>query len=92
MVTDTTGKRNAEQEILYKKALLEAQNEAIPDSVLVVDTKGKMISFNKHFVELWRIPKEIIDAKDDKAALAFASTTRTESGMASFCASRSAFL
>ena len=74
MVTDTRENRNAEEEILYRKALLEAQNEAIPDSVLVVDTKGKMISFNKHFVELWRIPKEIIDAKDDTAALAFAMT------------------
>jgi PAS domain S-box-containing protein len=66
--------QNAEQEIFYRKALLEAQNEAIPDSLLVVDTKGKIISFNKHFVQLWRIPDEIIDAKDDKAALAFAMT------------------
>ena len=74
MVTNTTENRNGEQEILYRKALLEAQNEAIPDSVLVVDTKGKMISFNKHFVELWRIPKEIIDAKDDTASLSFAMT------------------
>src|SRR5215203_409024 len=74
MVTDSRENRNVEDEILYRKALLEAQNEAIPDSVLVVDTKGKMISFNKHFVELWRIPKEIIDAKDDTAALAFAMT------------------
>ncbi len=73
------------KEILLKKklpkkqwrmrgALLEAQNEAIPDAILIVDTKGKMISFNQHFIELWKIPEGIINRKDDAAALQYAMT------------------
>jgi hypothetical protein len=35
---------------------------------------GNMLSFNRHFATLWNIPKKIIDAKDDAAALEFAMT------------------
>lgn len=56
----------------YRKALLEAQNEAIPDAISVVDTKGKMLSFNRHFAALWNIPRDVIDNNDDTAGLAFA--------------------
>lgn len=63
-----------ENKLAYRTALLEAQNEAIPDAILIVDTKGKMLSFNKHFVSLWNIPEEIIERKDDSAALEFAMT------------------
>lgn len=57
---------------LYRTALLEAQNETIPDGMLIVDTKGKMIYFNSHFAELWGMPQHILDRHDDKAALQFA--------------------
>ncbi len=71
---DITEQKEAEEALLYRKALLEAQNEAVPDAILVVDTKGNMLSFNRHFATLWNIPKEIIDTKDDAAALQFAMT------------------
>ncbi|MHA4846691.1 PAS domain S-box protein [Flavitalea antarctica] len=71
---DITDRKLAENAIIYRKALLEAQNNAIPDAILIVDTKGAMISFNHHFAKLWNIPKEIINAKDDFAALEFAMT------------------
>ena len=71
---DVTEDKKAREALAYRTALLEAQNEAIPDAILIVDTKGKMLSFNQHFVELWNIPKEIVDRKDDAAALQFAMT------------------
>ncbi len=71
---DITEQKEAEEALRYRKALLEAQNEAIPDAILVVDTMGNMLSFNRHFATLWNIPKKIIDAKDDAAALEFAMT------------------
>ena len=70
-VLDITSRKQAEQAQLYRKAMLEAQNEAVPDAILIVDTKGGIISHNKHFVELWNIPPEIIEAKDDSAALKY---------------------
>lgn len=71
---DITEQKEAEEALRYRKALLEAQNEAIPDAILVVDTMGNMLSFNRHFAKLWNIPKKIIDARDDAAALQFAMT------------------
>ncbi len=71
---DITEEKAAKEALAYRSALLEAQNEAIPDAILIVDTKGKMISFNQHFVELWNIPEEIIKRKDDAAALQYAMT------------------
>lgn len=56
----------------FRNALFEAINEATPDGILVVDTNGKIILRNKRFEEIWRIPQEILETKDDKAALEFA--------------------
>ena len=62
--------QKAATEILeYRKALLESNNEANLDGALLVDAKGKIISYNKRFIEIWNMPKHIIDAKDDEAAL-----------------------
>ncbi len=74
MQRDITEEKVSKEALAYRSALLEAQNEAIPDAMLIVDTKGKMISFNQHFVELWKIPEDISKRKDDAAALQYAMT------------------
>ncbi len=75
---DITEEKAVKEALAYRSALLEAQNEAIPDAMLIVDTKGNMISFNQHFVELWKIPENIIKRKDDSAALQYAMTQLTD--------------
>ncbi len=75
---DITQEKVDKEKHAYRTALLEAQNEAIPDGILTVDTKGKIISYNNHFVTIWNIPQEIIDNKDDDAALRFAMTQLTD--------------
>ena len=52
----------------FRSALFEAQNEATPDGVLIVDAKGKMLLYNQRFSEIWNMPQHIIDNKDDEAA------------------------
>ena len=74
---DITEQREVEQASKYRQALLEAQNDAIPDGVLIVDTKGAMLSYNKNFATLWKIPADIIERRDDTAALQFAMTQVT---------------
>lgn len=68
-VADVHEEKQNEAALLYRKALLEAQNEAVPDAVLIVDTRGNILSYNSHFAGLWNIPQQIIEAKDDVAAL-----------------------
>ncbi|HZF65829.1 MAG TPA: PAS domain-containing protein, partial [Chitinophagaceae bacterium] len=62
----------------FRNALFEAQNEVTPDGVLIVDAKGKMLLHNSRFVEIWKMPDEILESKDDNAALQHAATMLLE--------------
>jgi PAS domain S-box-containing protein len=58
----------------FRNALFEAQNETTPDGVLIVDAKGKIILYNTRFAQIWNMPTEIMESKDDEAALRHAIT------------------
>ena len=77
-VTDQVEARKKVEDVMdksnFRNALLEAHNEATPDGVLIVNTRGKMLLHNKRFTEIWKIPEEIIDNEDDEAALQYAMT------------------
>lgn len=67
--TDTTSLHTAEQKLEFRTALLEAEMEASPEGVLVVSPEGRMLSYNRRFVEMWGIPQEVMSTKSDRAAL-----------------------
>jgi PAS domain S-box-containing protein len=69
IVRDISERKQAETQILFKNALLETQMEASIDGILVVDSAGKMISFNGRFVEMWGIPEEVVASRSDERAL-----------------------
>jgi len=52
-------------------SLLRATLESTADGILVVDTEGRIVSFNRRFVEMWRIPESIVASRDDNKALSF---------------------
>ncbi len=68
---DVTERMEDEEAIEKTLSLLKATLEATADGILVVDRDGKIVSFNRKFVEMWRIPPEIIASRDDNQALAF---------------------
>ncbi len=68
---DITDQKNTQEELLFKTALLEAQSETTIDGILVVDEQGKSILFNKRFGQMWNIPRQILDTKDDKKMLQY---------------------
>lgn len=67
LVTDVTAHLKAEEELRFQKMLLEAQNEASIDGILVVSEEGRILSYNKRFVEIWQIPEPVIGTRSGTA-------------------------
>lgn len=69
--------QRANEELEYVKksvdqslSLLSATFEATADGILVVDMQGRMLNVNNRFIQIWNIPKSIIESQDDKQVLA----------------------
>ncbi|MEO7803400.1 MAG: ATP-binding protein, partial [Actinomycetota bacterium] len=67
-MTDETLAQSDREETL---SLLKATLESTADGILVVNLDGKIISFNQKFLDLWRIPDEIAESRDDDRAIGF---------------------
>ena len=68
---DVTERKQTEESIEQALSLLKATVEATGDGILVVDNEGRIVSFNRKFVEMWHIPDGVMAARDDKEAMAF---------------------
>lgn len=58
-----------EQALRESEELLKATIEATADGILVVDENGKVLHANKRFAQIWNIPNELIETRDDKKLL-----------------------
>jgi PAS domain S-box-containing protein len=52
-------------------SLLNSTLNSIKEGILVVNLKGKIIFFNKKFLEIWNIPEEIICEKNDDKTIKY---------------------
>jgi PAS domain S-box-containing protein len=68
---DIAERRRAEESIQRTLSLLRATLESTADGILVVDSSGKIVTYNERFLEMWQIPREIMAPRDDKEVLAF---------------------
>jgi PAS domain S-box-containing protein len=71
LTRDITVRTLAEQSMQRAASLLQATLDSTADGILVVDSGGRISTFNRRFVEMWNIPQEVIDSRDDDEALAF---------------------
>ncbi|MEW6601047.1 MAG: PAS domain S-box protein [Nitrospirota bacterium] len=69
IVTDITARKKAEEAYLERDEELKAIIESSTDGILVVDSSGQVIHTNANFVEMWRIPDELIRTKSDEKLL-----------------------
>jgi two-component system NtrC family sensor kinase len=68
---DITIRKQAEEKLRDTLSLLSATLESTADGIIVVDQKGKIVSFNQKFLQLWRIPESVIESYEDDKVLAF---------------------
>jgi diguanylate cyclase (GGDEF)-like protein/PAS domain S-box-containing protein len=54
-------------------AILRAQQEATLDGILVVDSEGRILSYNRRFLEIWGIPDAVAASADDNTLLGYAA-------------------
>ena len=66
---DITARKHAEEELERSLSLLRATLESAADGVLVVDAEGETKLFNQRFVQMWRIPQDVLDSRDDERFL-----------------------
>ncbi|HEX8254976.1 MAG TPA: PAS domain S-box protein, partial [Thermoanaerobaculia bacterium] len=60
-------------ELRTSVAILKAQQEATLEGTLVVDNDGNVISYNRRFLEIWRIPPLSATSADDNELLGYAA-------------------
>ncbi len=66
-------RQRALEAIQVQKRLLEALTESVLDGILIVSPEGKMVHHNERFLEIWNFPPEIMEARSDERALAWAA-------------------
>lgn len=59
---DITERKRVEATLRLQKTLLEAQDEASIDGILVVSEAGQILSCNRRFVEMWGLRPDVIAA------------------------------
>jgi diguanylate cyclase (GGDEF)-like protein/PAS domain S-box-containing protein len=69
VVTDITQRKRRERELARRKAMLEAQAEATIDGLLVVDNERDISFYNERFLEIWDIPKNLVNRSPTEVSL-----------------------
>lgn len=62
-------RKQGEEALRHALALHEATLESTADGILVVDSEGRIHSFNRRFLEMWRVPSAIMARGNDEQAL-----------------------
>lgn len=71
VTSDITNRKNAESELEKSFSIIEATLESTADGILVVNNEGEIVKFNNKFLELWRMPREILESREDYKSINF---------------------
>src|SRR6185369_10781067 len=63
---DMRERKRAEREARRAVTLLHSTLDSTADGILVTDDQGHILTYNQRFVDMWRIPQDIIDTADEQ--------------------------
>ena len=66
---DIRDRKRAEREVLQAVTLLQSTLDSTADGILVIGDGGRIVSYNQRFLDMWRIPQELVDSGDDQRTL-----------------------
>ena len=73
MLVDIDDRKRMDEQLQFANTLLTTEMETSPDGILVVDTEGRIISFNQRFAAMWQIPLEAFESGEDAPIMAAVS-------------------
>ncbi len=66
---DMREQKDAEREVRRAVTLLESTLDSTADGILVIGDGGRILTYNQRFVEMWRIPLQLLETSDDDRGL-----------------------
>ena len=71
---ELTQRSRIEKEVRLKNTILQTEQETALDAILVVGEGGEILTYNRKFLDLWKIPESIMGQKHDQPFLAYATS------------------
>ncbi len=71
---DITDRMRADEEIRFKNVILATQQESSPDAILIVDDHGKVLTYNRNFVDIWNVPADLLSTGTDEPLLRYVTS------------------
>lgn len=71
MIEDITMRKQAEAELDNSFSLIKATFESTADGILVVSKEGRIVQYNHKFMEMWKIPPEVMESEEDEKVVEF---------------------
>jgi diguanylate cyclase (GGDEF)-like protein/PAS domain S-box-containing protein len=66
---DMREQKDAEREVRKAVTLLESTLDSTADGILVIGDGGRVLTYNQRFVEMWRIPPDLLQTRDDRGLI-----------------------
>jgi diguanylate cyclase (GGDEF)-like protein/PAS domain S-box-containing protein len=69
LARDMREKKKAEREIRQAVSLLHSTLDSTADGILVIGDHNKILTHNRRFLDMWRIPADLMESGDDRLVM-----------------------
>ncbi|MGA8007374.1 MAG: PAS domain S-box protein, partial [Burkholderiales bacterium] len=66
---DISERTRAQEQLRLQTTVLKTQQDTSLDGILLVDENARIVSYNQKFLELWKVPRDILRSGDDAPLL-----------------------